>query len=88
MIEANKEYFLSPYYFFITEKNDKISLYYSIANTLTESRKKDDVIDFDKKDLGKVKKKVPFGDINESSNVLFSIILKSTVCSLPLYKKV
>ena len=57
MIEANKEYFLSPYYFFITEKNDKISLYYSIANTLTESRKKDDVIDFDKKDLGKVKKR-------------------------------
>ena len=56
MIEANKEYFLSPYYFFITEKNDKISLYYSIADTLTESRKKDDVIDFDKKDLGKVKK--------------------------------
>ena len=58
MIQTNKEYFLNPYYFFITEKSDKISLYYSIADTLTESRKKDDKIDFDKKDLEKVKKGV------------------------------
>jgi hypothetical protein len=56
MIETNKEYFSSPYYFFISEKKDKISLYYSIAETLTESRKSDDKLDFDKKDLPKVKK--------------------------------
>jgi hypothetical protein len=42
MIELNKEYFLTPYYFYLTEKNNKISLYYAIANTLTESRKIDD----------------------------------------------
>jgi len=58
MVETNKEYFFSPYYFFISEKHDKISLYYSIAETLTESRKNDDKLDFDKKDLDKVKKGV------------------------------
>jgi hypothetical protein len=58
MIEFNKEYFIRPYYFYLTEKTDKISLYYSIAETLTESRKKDDKIDFDKKDSEKVKKGV------------------------------
>jgi hypothetical protein len=55
MIQTNTEYFITPYYFYITEKSDKISLYYSIANTLVESRKKDDKIDFDKKNLEKVK---------------------------------
>jgi hypothetical protein len=58
MIEFNKEYFIRPYYFYLTEKTNKISLYYSIAETLTESRKKDDKIDFDKKDSEKVKKGV------------------------------
>jgi len=58
MIDTNKEYFLKPYYFFISEKNNKVSLYYSIAETLSESRKKDEKIDFDKKDLEKVKKGV------------------------------
>jgi hypothetical protein len=56
MINTNTEYFLSPYYFYLVEKNDRISLYYSIAETLTESRKNDDKIDFEKKDLSKVKK--------------------------------
>jgi hypothetical protein len=58
MIEFNKEYFIRPYYFYLTEKTDKISLYYSIAETLTESRKKDDKLDFDKKDSEKVRKGV------------------------------
>lgn len=58
MILSNQEYFLRPYYFFISEKNDKVSLYYSIADTLTESRKKDEKIDFDKKDITKLKKGV------------------------------
>ena len=56
MIELGKEYFLNPYYFFLTEKTNKISLYYSIGNTLTESKKKEDKMDFDKKDLGVVKR--------------------------------
>lgn len=58
MIEFNKEYFIRPYYFFLTEKSDRISLYYNISNTLTESRKNDDKMDFDKKDTSKVKKGV------------------------------
>lgn len=56
MIQLDKEYFFNPYYFFLTEKSDRISLYYSIAQNLTESRKKDDKLDFDKKQLEKVKK--------------------------------
>lgn len=56
MIEFNKEYFLRPYYFFLTEKSDRISLYFNVSNTLTESRKNDEKMDFDKKNSGKVKK--------------------------------
>jgi len=58
MIELGKEYFFNPYYFFLTEKSDRISLYYSVGQTLTESKKKDDKIDFDKKDIGSVKKTI------------------------------
>ena len=41
MINYNQEYYSSPYYFFLKDKGDKISLYYSVEETLTESRKKD-----------------------------------------------
>ena len=58
MIELNKEYFSKPYYFFLTEKTDRISLYYSIAETLQESRKKDDKMDFDKKHSDNVRKAI------------------------------
>jgi hypothetical protein len=49
MININKEYFNSPYYFLIREKIDKYSLYFSISNTLSEARDNDEVIHFDKK---------------------------------------
>ena len=55
MINFNTEYYSNNYYFFLKERVDKISLYYSIADTLTESRKNDERIDFDKKDSKKVK---------------------------------
>ena len=55
MINFNEEYFSNNCYFFLKEREDKISLYYSVADTLTESRKKDDKKDFKKKDLKKVK---------------------------------
>ena len=55
MINYNQEYYSSPYYFFLKDKGDKISLYYSVEETLTESRKKDKKMDFDKKDSPKVK---------------------------------
>jgi hypothetical protein len=55
MINYNQEYYSSPYYFFLKDKGDKISLYYSVEETLAESRKKDKKMDFDKKDSPKVK---------------------------------
>lgn len=55
MINFNTEYYSNNYYFFLKGRTDKISLYYSIEDTLTESRKNDERIDFDKKDSKKVK---------------------------------
>ena len=55
MINFNTEYFENNCYFYLKDRGDKISLYYSVADTLTESRKKDDKKDFKKKDLKKVK---------------------------------
>ena len=49
MINFNEEYFSNNCYFFLKEREDKISLYYSVADTLTESRKKDDKKDEKKK---------------------------------------
>jgi hypothetical protein len=56
MINFNVEYFNNNTYFFLKERGDKISLYYNVADTLTESRKNDDKKDFDKKHTSKVKK--------------------------------
>ena len=55
MINFNKEYFSNNCYFFLKDKGDKISLYYSVADTLTESRTKDEKKEFKKKDTKKVK---------------------------------
>jgi len=55
MINFNTEYFGNNCYFYIKDRGNKISLYYNVANTLTESRKSDDKIEFDKKDEKKVK---------------------------------
>jgi hypothetical protein len=55
MINFNTEYFDNNCYFYIKDRGDKISLYYNVAETLTESRKSDDKMDFDKKDEKKVK---------------------------------
>jgi hypothetical protein len=55
MIEFNKEYFNNNYYFLLKEGYNKISLFYSVENTLTESRKSDEKLVFEKKDEKKVK---------------------------------
>ena len=47
-MEFRKEYFYSPYYFYLKEGKNDISLYFSVSNTLTEARKKDEVIKFKK----------------------------------------
>lgn len=58
MIRRDTEYFEDSYYFFLKEKENKISLYYSYSNTLSEARKKDKQLDFDKKNKNLVKKKI------------------------------
>lgn len=56
MITVDKEFYSSPYYFLLRDKGDKYSLYFSIEQSLTEARKKDEVIHFEKKKGDKVKK--------------------------------
>lgn len=58
MVNFNEEYFSNNCYFFLKEGKDKISLYYSVGDTITESRKKDEKKDFDKKNEKKLKKYV------------------------------
>lgn len=48
MIKLNEEYFQRPYYFYLKDKGDKIAVYYSVSNTIVESRKNDDVIVVDR----------------------------------------
>jgi hypothetical protein len=58
MIRINSEFYSSPYYFLLRDKETKCSLYFSVEGTLTEARKKDEVIHFDKKHLDKIKKAI------------------------------
>jgi hypothetical protein len=57
-MEFNKEYFSSPYYFYIKEGKDTISVYFSVSSTLTEARKKDEIVKFDKKNRKEVEKTI------------------------------
>lgn len=57
-MEFNKEYFNSPYYFYIKEGKDSISVYFSVSNTLTEARKKDEVVKFKKENKKEVEKTI------------------------------
>jgi hypothetical protein len=57
-MEFNKEYFSSPYYFYIKEGKDTISVYFSVSDTLTEARKKDEIVKFDKKNKKEVEKTI------------------------------
>lgn len=55
MIEFGKEYFNKPYYFYLKDRGNKISVYYSVSDTITESRKEDEELEFDKEDAEKIK---------------------------------
>jgi hypothetical protein len=57
-MEFNKEYFSSPYYFYIKEGKEDISVYFSVSNTLTEARKKDEVVKFKKSNKKEVEKTI------------------------------
>jgi hypothetical protein len=52
MINVDQEFYSSPYYFFLRDKGKDYSLYFSAEETLTEARKKDEVVKIPK---GKVK---------------------------------
>lgn len=54
MISFNKEYFRNNCYFFLKDKGDRFSLYYSVSENLTESRKEDEKKEFPKKKLKKI----------------------------------
>jgi hypothetical protein len=58
MIAIDTELYSSPYYFLLRDKGNKYSLYFSVETTLTEARKKDEKIDFDKKHGDKVRKRL------------------------------
>ena len=55
-MEFRKEYFYSPYYFYLKEGKNDITLYFSVSNTLTEARKKDESIKFKKSQKDSLKK--------------------------------
>lgn len=48
MLNNHKEFYEAPYYFFLKEYKDKYSLYFAVENTLSEARKKDNIIQFTK----------------------------------------
>jgi hypothetical protein len=54
----NKEYFLNPYYFYLSEVKDNINLYFSVSESLTESRKKDELVSFNKKNKKEIEKTI------------------------------
>jgi hypothetical protein len=58
MINYNTEYFSNGRYFFLKDRGETISLYYTIAKTLTESRKKDEKKVFNKKHENKLKRTI------------------------------
>jgi hypothetical protein len=53
-----KEYYKHPYYFFLKEGKETITLYFSVENTLSEARKKDEKVTFNKKDKKTVEKEL------------------------------
>ena len=55
MISYNTEYFGNNCYFYLRDRGDKISLYYSVGETLNESKKNDERQDFKKMDSEKLK---------------------------------
>jgi hypothetical protein len=57
-MQFKKEYYKHPYYFFLREGKDTIDLYFSVSNTLTEARKKDEKMSFKKKDKEYIEKEL------------------------------
>ncbi len=56
MISTDREFFNNPYYFYIKETKKGYDLYFSVAETISEARKKDKKISVPKEKFNKVKK--------------------------------
>jgi hypothetical protein len=57
-MQFKKEYYKHPYYFFLKEGKETIVLYFSVSNTLTEARKKDEKMSFKKKNKEYIEKEL------------------------------
>jgi hypothetical protein len=55
MINTDKEFYSSPYYFFLRDKGKDYSLYFSAEETLVEARKKDEMVKVPKEKVKHVK---------------------------------
>jgi len=55
MIKVDQEIFSSPYYFFLRDKGKEYNLYFSVEETLSEARKKDEMIKVPKDKVKHVK---------------------------------
>jgi len=58
MLEFKKEYYKHPLYFYLKDNGNTFSLYYSVCNNISEGRKKDEKLEFDKKDFNKITSKI------------------------------
>jgi hypothetical protein len=56
MFELDKEFYSSPYYFFLRDKGKNYNLYFSCEDTLTEARKKDEMVKVPKNKIEDIKK--------------------------------
>jgi len=57
MIKLNEEYFQRPYYFYLKDRGNKIDVYFAVEETISESRRNDEVVVVDKeifRDIQKV----------------------------------
>lgn len=83
MLKFNKEYYSHPLYFYLKDKGDKFSLYYSVCDSLLEGRKKDEMVSFDKKDFddvtSKIKKMIKSKKIKKNSDVKKELEVKDEV---------
>lgn len=66
MIQIDKEFYSSPYYFLLREKGKEYHLYFSSENTLLEARKKDVMV------------KVPADKVEDVKNYIKSLTKKKT----------
>jgi hypothetical protein len=56
MLSVDKEFYSSPYYFFLRDKGKDYSFYFSVEETLSEARKKDEHVKVPKSKLKDLKK--------------------------------